>query len=104
MADSLQALLSAILEFRDAPDWAQFYTPPRNLAAALAIEAAELQETLLWKSDSEATEQLTLPNLQCRISGGCAVVGYTAASATYFAWHRQNAAPRANQAQSSGRR
>lgn len=52
MNDSLQELTQAILQFRDERDWAQFHTP-RNLAAALSIEAAELQETLLWRTDAE---------------------------------------------------
>jgi hypothetical protein len=38
--------IDAILRFRDEREWAQFHTP-RNLAAALAVEAAELQETML---------------------------------------------------------
>lgn len=38
--------------FRDARDWSQFHTP-RHLAAAIAIEAAELQERFLWKTDKE---------------------------------------------------
>lgn len=55
-----KALLHEILKFRDARDWAQFHTP-KNLAAAIAIEAAELQEHFLWKSDAEIkTEQLNL--------------------------------------------
>jgi hypothetical protein len=33
-------------------NWQQFHTP-RNLAAAIAIEAGELQEALLWKADDE---------------------------------------------------
>ena len=44
----LQQLAAEILAFRDERDWAQFHTP-KNLAAALAIEAAELQELMLWK-------------------------------------------------------
>jgi len=51
-------LLCEILRFRDARDWEQFHTP-KNLAAAIAIEAAELQEHFLWKSDAEIkAEQL----------------------------------------------
>jgi NTP pyrophosphatase (non-canonical NTP hydrolase) len=50
--DSITETVAAIVAFRDERDWAQFHTP-RNLAAALAIEAAELQELLLWKSDQE---------------------------------------------------
>ena len=48
MAESeIQHLAQEIVEFRDERDWAQFHTP-RNLAAVLAIEAAELQELMLW--------------------------------------------------------
>lgn len=56
--DSLAETTAAIVAFRDERDWAQFHTP-RNLAAALAIEAAELQEAMLWKTDSEVTTQLS---------------------------------------------
>lgn len=34
-------------------DWEQFHTP-KNLAASVAIEAAELQEVFQWLSDEEA--------------------------------------------------
>ncbi len=50
---TLHEAQKAILEFRDRRDWAQFHTP-RNLAAALSIEAGELQEAILWKTDEEA--------------------------------------------------
>jgi dCTP diphosphatase len=50
-----QSVIEEILAFRDERDWGQFHTP-RNLAVALAIEAAELQELMLWKDDSEVTE------------------------------------------------
>lgn len=36
-------------EFRDEREWEQFHTL-KNLAAAVAIEAAELQELFLWSS------------------------------------------------------
>lgn len=42
----------ALLAFREARDWRQFHTP-RQLAAALAIEAGELQQAMLWKTDAE---------------------------------------------------
>src|ERR1019366_1679362 len=54
----LADLRSAILRFRDQRNWAQFHTP-KNLAAALAIEAAELQETLLWKTDEQIQQLLS---------------------------------------------
>ena len=45
-------LTERILEFRDERDWHQFHTP-RNLAAAISIEAAELQELFLWEKEEE---------------------------------------------------
>lgn len=53
--DDFKTALAEILQFRNARDWAQFHTP-RNLAAALSIEAAELQELMLWKSDAEVDQ------------------------------------------------
>lgn len=48
---SLQAL---VRRFRDERDWAQFHTP-KDLAAAIAVEAAELQELFLWQdADAQA--------------------------------------------------
>jgi dCTP diphosphatase len=50
-------LMAAVRRFRDDRDWAQFHTP-KNLAAATAIEAAELQERFLWKTDTEVDHDL----------------------------------------------
>ena len=58
--DSLTETVAAIVAFRDERDWAQFHTP-RNLAAALAIETAELQQVMLWKSDQEIDALLAEP-------------------------------------------
>jgi len=58
--DSLSEIIAAIVAFRDARDWAQFHTP-RNLAAALAVEAAELQEVMLWKADQQVDALLADP-------------------------------------------
>lgn len=55
--DTWQALLDEARRFRDARDWSQFHTP-KNLAAAIAIEAAELQEQFLWKNDKEIDRDL----------------------------------------------
>jgi len=46
----LSKLIEAIVEFRDNRDWEQFHTP-RNLAAAIAVKAGELQEQFLWRED-----------------------------------------------------
>ena len=55
--DSWQDLTASIRRFRDERDWSQFHTP-KNLAAAIAIEAAELQEQFLWKTDKEIERNL----------------------------------------------
>jgi dCTP diphosphatase len=56
----LEKVLKEILVFRDERSWARFHTP-KNLAAALAIEAGELQETMLWKTDEEIQQVLGSP-------------------------------------------
>ena len=53
----LADLVAAVCRFRDERDWAEFHTP-KNLAAAVAIEAAELQERFLWKTDAEVDQDL----------------------------------------------
>ena len=54
---SMQEIVAELVAFRDARDWKQFHTP-RQLAAALAIEAGELQQAMLWKTDPEVTAGL----------------------------------------------
>ena len=56
-AVTLADLVAAVCRFRDERDWAEFHTP-KNLAAATAIEAAELQERFLWKTDAEVDRDL----------------------------------------------
>ena len=55
MAVSIQELQESIRKFRDARDWLQFHNH-KDMATALAIEAAELQELFLWKHGSEVEE------------------------------------------------
>src|SRR5580692_11694690 len=55
---NLSELTSKIIAFRDARDWKQFHKP-NHLAAAIAIEAAELQEHFLWKSVSEVQAKIS---------------------------------------------
>lgn len=50
---ALTDLTRALLDFRDERDWAQFHNP-KDLAAALSIESAELLELYLWKDSEEA--------------------------------------------------
>jgi NTP pyrophosphatase (non-canonical NTP hydrolase) len=52
---NLPALLKKIRAFRDERNWAQFHNA-KDMAAAIAIEASELQELFLWKTGSEVDE------------------------------------------------
>ena len=54
---TLAELVAAVCRFRDDRDWAQFHKP-KDLAAAIAIEAAELQERFLWKTDAAVDQDL----------------------------------------------
>ncbi|NNE26974.1 MAG: nucleotide pyrophosphohydrolase [Saprospiraceae bacterium] len=49
----LNNIINRILEFRDKRDWEQFHDS-KNLAAAISIEAAELNELFLWKNIEES--------------------------------------------------
>lgn len=55
MANEFADLATRILAFRDARSWHQFHTP-KDLALALNIEAGELAEHFLWKSEAETKE------------------------------------------------
>lgn len=47
-------LQKTLLEFRNERDWEQFHNP-KDLALALSIEAAELNEVFLWKKSEDAS-------------------------------------------------
>ena len=53
--DKYKKVLNELLEFRDERDWKQFHDS-KNLAAAISIEAAELNELFLWKTIKESEE------------------------------------------------
>jgi NTP pyrophosphatase (non-canonical NTP hydrolase) len=55
--NSLSELSAAVLEFGRARDWHRYHTP-KNLAAALIVEAAELLEPFQWLTPEES---LALP-------------------------------------------
>lgn len=46
-------IVKALIKFRDERDWKQFHDS-KNLAIAIGIEAAELNELFLWKTVEEA--------------------------------------------------
>ncbi|UCH98673.1 MAG: nucleotide pyrophosphohydrolase [Candidatus Aminicenantes bacterium] len=50
---NLKEVMKEILNFRDKRDWKQFHDP-KNLAEAISIEAAELQEVFLWSDVKES--------------------------------------------------
>lgn len=54
--NDLAALTARIRAFRDERDWLQFHNP-KDMAAAIAIEAAELQEIFLWQPPSESDQK-----------------------------------------------
>lgn len=43
------------MEFIDERDWRQFHNP-KDVATAISIEASELEELFLWKSQEESYE------------------------------------------------
>ncbi len=53
--DSIAALTRRIQQFRDERDWLQFHNP-KELAAAIAIESAEIQELFLWQDHAGSQE------------------------------------------------
>lgn len=53
MKHSYEEVINALTKFRDERDWEQFHDS-KNLAIALSIEAAELNELFLWKQLPES--------------------------------------------------
>jgi NTP pyrophosphatase (non-canonical NTP hydrolase) len=53
--NEIKELTAALVQFRDERDWSQFHDT-KNLATAISIEAAELNELFLWKTVKEAEE------------------------------------------------
>jgi dCTP diphosphatase len=55
--DSLADLTAQVRAFADARDWQQFHSP-KNLAAAMTVEAGEVLEHFQWLTEAES-ESLT---------------------------------------------
>jgi NTP pyrophosphatase (non-canonical NTP hydrolase) len=55
MDSDLQRLRALVRTFVDERDWDQFHTP-KNLSAALSVEAAELLEHFQWLKVGDAAE------------------------------------------------
>jgi NTP pyrophosphatase (non-canonical NTP hydrolase) len=54
-ADSLSDLAQRLRQFAAEREWEQFHSP-KNLAAALTVEAAELLEHFQWMTEPESRE------------------------------------------------
>lgn len=48
----IESIIDEIKTFRDERDWEKFHDP-KNLAICLNVEAAELLEVFLWKTNDE---------------------------------------------------
>ncbi|NGY37831.1 nucleotide pyrophosphohydrolase [Flavobacterium sp. XN-5] len=51
--DKYREVIEELIQFRNERDWKQFHDS-KNLALAISIEAAELNEIFLWKKGDEA--------------------------------------------------
>ncbi len=54
-ADVIQLFRDALRQFAAERDWEQFHSP-KNLAMALAVEAAELLEHFQWLTDEQSAD------------------------------------------------
>jgi len=50
--DKYNKIIEELIQFRNDRDWEQFHDS-KNLALAISLEAAELNELFLWKKDDE---------------------------------------------------
>jgi NTP pyrophosphatase (non-canonical NTP hydrolase) len=53
MMNNIEYLIKELQKFRDARNWKQFHNS-KDLALAISIEAAELNELFLWKTVEES--------------------------------------------------
>lgn len=58
----LDEVIKKLTKFRDERDWEQFHNS-KDLALAISIEAAELNELFLWKT-AEESEKVDLKRLK----------------------------------------
>ncbi|GEP51961.1 nucleotide pyrophosphohydrolase [Flavobacterium noncentrifugens] len=60
--DKYKKTIEKLIEFRNDRDWQQFHDS-KNLALAISIEAAELNELFLWKKETES-DQVNIEKLK----------------------------------------
>ena len=58
----IQDIIAELIRFRDERDWEQFHDS-KNLALAISIESAELNELFLWQTNKES-DQVDLSRIQ----------------------------------------
>ncbi|MFD6415527.1 nucleotide pyrophosphohydrolase [Streptomyces sp. NPDC060194] len=63
----VRALQRRLAEFAAARDWQPFHTP-KNLAAALSVEAAELLEIFQWSTPEQAARVMDEPGSAARVT------------------------------------
>ena len=52
----LDEVIKKLIKFRDERDWKQFHNS-KDLALAISIEASELMELFLWKSEEDINKE-----------------------------------------------
>ncbi|MFE6665206.1 nucleotide pyrophosphohydrolase [Streptomyces sp. NPDC057697] len=63
----VQALQRRLAAFAAARDWEQYHTP-KNLAAALSVEASELVEIFQWLTPEESARVMERPETAHRVA------------------------------------
>ncbi|MHB6910259.1 nucleotide pyrophosphohydrolase [Streptomyces sp. DB-54] len=66
MSEDLHALQRRLADFAAARDWQQYHTP-KNLAAALSVETAELVEIFQWLTPEESASVMADPKAAGRV-------------------------------------
>lgn len=61
--DQIKEITEALTTFRNERNWEQFHNP-KDLALALSIEAAELNELFLWKKDEAGWKDIPLEKIK----------------------------------------
>ncbi|MFE7354427.1 nucleotide pyrophosphohydrolase [Streptomyces sp. NPDC057543] len=63
----VQALQQRLAAFAAARDWGQYHTP-KNLAAALSVEASELVEIFQWLTPEQSARVMERPETAHRVA------------------------------------
>ncbi|MFD7237223.1 nucleotide pyrophosphohydrolase [Streptomyces syringium] len=66
MTDDLKTLQQRLAAFAAARDWQPFHTP-KNLAAALSVEASELVEIFQWLTPEQSARVMDVPETAGRV-------------------------------------